>query len=96
MSNVSKLDFLKSKAQNFRALLNSYNPEPEIQNMLTGFNELMLVPTINTVLIPLKNAGKLEQTADQVMSKLKIPEAERATVRTKLIRYFELFIEVAT
>jgi len=96
MSVTSKHEFLKQKAQNFRTLLNSYNPDPEVQSMLSGFNEMMLLPTISTVLIPLKKSGKLEVTADQVMTKLKVPEGEKATVRSKILRYFELFIEVSS
>ena len=96
MSNASKHEFLKAKALNFRTLLQSYSPEPEVVSMLSGFNEIMLLPTIQTVLIPLKNANKLEITADQVMSKLRVPDNEKTEVRTKILRYFALFIEVAS
>ena len=83
MSTTTKHEFLKQKAQNVRTLLNSYSPDPEVQTMLSGFNEMLLIPTITTVLIPLKKSGKLEATADQVMTKLKVPEDEKASVQTK-------------
>ena len=96
MSSISKHEFLKQKAQNFRTLLLSYEPDAEVQNMLSGFNEMMLMPTIHTVLLPLKASGKLEATVAQVMTKLKVPDAEKATVQSKILRYFELFIEVSS
>ena len=93
MSDVTKLEFLKSKAQNFRTMLNSYSPDADVQKLMSGFNEALLLPTITNYLLPLKQSGKLNEISGQVMGHLSVPEAESDAVRAKIIRYFECFCE---
>jgi hypothetical protein len=65
--------------------------------MITGFNENMLVLTIQVSLIPLQKAGKLAETAAQILDKLTaVPEDQKQALKDKLRRYLECFCELAS
>ena len=91
----SKVEFLKEKALNFKTWLSAYSPDTEAQAWMSSFNENMLLPTVLGILCPIAAAGKLDETADQALTHFKIPEAERPEVKAKLVRYFQMFVEVA-
>lgn len=96
MSEITKLEFLKSKAANFRTLLNSYSPDSDAVKLMSGFNELLLVPTIQNYLVPLKKSGKLDEISRQVMDHLTVPESDKEAVRSKIVRYFQCFCETVS
>jgi hypothetical protein len=91
----SKIDFLKDKAQNFKKYIIELKPDEEIILWLSTFHEQMLIPTIVGGLLPLKKDNKLDETADKVLEKLKgVNDTNKAEVKIKLRRYFDLFCEV--
>ena len=93
----SKHAFLSAKADNFRKYIESFSPDAQAQALMNTFNPVMLLPTIMTHLAPAAKAGALPVLADQLMQHLTgVPESDRAAVRDKLIRYFQMFVEVAT
>ena len=99
MSNtlISKNAFLTEKANNFRTWIQSFSPDAEAQLLMSSFSEHLLLPTILLHLVPLSKSGQLETTADQVLNKLtNVPEDEKVQVKEKLIRYFQMSVEVAT
>lgn len=92
----SKIEFLKNKAINFRAYLESFSPDDDVKAWLTSFNETMLVPTILAVLVPMQKSGKTPDSVNELISKMKVPEDKLDEVRSKLERYITMFVEVAT
>ena len=94
---ISKNAFLTEKAINFRTWIQSYSPDAEAQLLMSSFSEHLLLPTILLHLVPLSKSGQLDTTADQVLNILtNVPEDEKDQVKQKMIRYFQMFIEVAT
>jgi hypothetical protein len=97
MATKTVLQLLQEKAHNFRTLLESHSPDADVRKMITGFNENMLVLTIQVSLIPLQKAGKLPETAAQILDKLTaVPEDQKQALKDKLRRYLECFCELAS
>jgi hypothetical protein len=92
----TKIDFIIEKAKNFKDYLHSYKPEESIQVYINGFDEKMVVPTILTAVVPIVKAGKHESAVTDLMKKLTIPEGKEDEVKTKLMRYMEMFAKVIT
>lgn len=90
----TKIDFIIEKARNFKDYLNSYNPDEKIQAYINAFDENMVIPTILTAVVPIVKAGKQESAVNDLMKKLTIPEGKEVEVKTKLIRYMEMFHKV--
>lgn len=90
----NKSVFLLSKAKNFKAFILQYNPDADIQQWLSSFNETMLIPSIMTMLVPLSKLNKLSETADQVLAKMEVPDNQKSEVRDKMIKYFNMFCEI--
>jgi hypothetical protein len=91
---MTKTDFLKEKAKNFRDYIMKYQPTEEVKTYLQGFDESKLEYTILTVLIPMKMVASEEIYIDDLMGRLTIPEAEVGAVKTKILRYFKMFCDV--
>ena len=92
----SKQAFLSGKADNLREYIKSYSPDAEAQALMSTFNPVLILPTILTHLAPAAKAGALPGLVLQLMQHLTVPESESAAVRDKLLRYFQMFVEVAT
>jgi hypothetical protein len=90
----TKIDFIIEKAKNFKDYLKSYEPDDSIQVYINGFDEKMVMPTILTAVVPIVKAGKQESAVIDLMKKLTIPEGQEKEVKTKLIRYMEMFAKV--
>lgn len=90
------MDFLKGKAKNFQAYLESYTPDEDVRQWLNTFNEGMLVPTILAMLVPMQKAGQIPDSVSQLIAKLQVPDDKREEVRNKIERYLNMFVEVAT
>ena len=90
----TKIDFIIEKAKNFKEYIHSYKPDESIQVYINGFDEKMVVPTILTAVVPIVKAGKHESAVLDLMKKLTIPEGKEEEVKTKLIRYMEMFAKV--
>ena len=92
----SKVQFIIEKAKNFKAYLESYSPEDSVKVFIDGFDENMVLPTILTAVVPVVKAGKAGSAVLDLMKKLNVPDAEKDEVKTKLVRYMEMFAKVAT
>ena len=92
----TKQQFLLRKAMNFREYLNSHKPDEEMKQWIAKFDELLLMPTIVSMLVPVVKLGKTDELVVMVMNKLSIEESEKAQVSDKIKRYFLMFVEVAT
>ena len=92
----SKQAFLSGKADNLLEYIKSYSPDAEAQALMSTFNPVLILPTILTHLAPAAKAGALPGLVLQLMQHLTVPESESAAVRDKLLRYFQMFVEVAT
>lgn len=90
----TKNEFLLSKAKNFRAYISDFSPAPEIQQYLEKFDESYLVPTILTVVVPIVEANKTEGAVEDLMKKLSVPDDKKQEVKTKLIRYLDMFATI--
>lgn len=91
---TTKREFLVAKAHNFRAYLNQYNPHPDIKAYIDNFNEDALIPSLLTLVVPVVKSGTQGGAVDDLMKKLKVPDADKAAVRAKLLRYLEMFATV--
>lgn len=92
----TKEAFLKEKAHNFRAFLLSYKPNDEVMEFINGFDEGSIVSVVLTKLVPMKALGATEQSVVELMGKLSIPPGEMEAVKTKLLRYIEMFVTIVT
>jgi len=92
----TKVSFILEKAKNFKAYLSEYSPDASIQPYIDGFDEKMVVPTIITAVVPIVKAGKTESAVLDLMKKLKVPDEKHEEVKTKLIRYMEMFYKVVS
>lgn len=87
----SKADFIIEKARNFRDYISTLGPHESIKEVLGGFDENVVIPTIATVVVPLVIAGKVEECVDDIMKKLTVEEKNQPEVKNKLIRYITMF-----
>jgi hypothetical protein len=91
---TSKEDFLKEKANNFREYLLKQNPSDEVKEFITTFDDAKINYTILTTLIPIKQMKTEEIMVDELMEKLNISGTEKVEVKKKILRYFDMFVEV--
>lgn len=89
------MGFLHSKAENFKKMIQSYQPDDEVQKLISGFKEDSLISTIITYVVPVIASGTLEQTVTEIMSHLTVPAEQQKEVKTKLRLYLVMFNEVA-
>jgi len=93
---LTKQEFLVSKAHNFRKYVAQFKPKPEIQAYIDKFDEAMLIPTLVTLVLPVVKSGTTGDAVDDFMKKLEVPEAQKADVKQKIVRYLEMFAQVLT
>jgi hypothetical protein len=91
---TSKEEFLKQKAYNFREYLLKQNPSDEVKKFLETFDESKINYTILTTLVPIKQMGTADIMVDDLMDKLNISEQTKPEVKAKILRYFDMFVEV--
>ena len=92
----TKQQFLLRKAMNFRQYLEAHKPDEELKEWISKFDELLLMPTILTMLVPVVKLGKTDDLVTMCMNKLTVEDSEKARVSEKIKRYFVMFVEVAT
>ena len=93
---LTKHEFLVAKAHNFRKYVAQFKPKPEIQAYIDKFDEAMLVPTLVTLVLPVVKSGTTGDAVDDFMKKLEVPDSQKAEVKTKIVRYLEMFAQVLT
>lgn len=93
-SPVSKQEFLESKATNFKAYLERYNPSDKVRDYITHFSSDQLIPTIATKIIPLKAVNGIEASAAQLLQELQVDEGDKDAVKNKIIAYMNMFASV--
>jgi hypothetical protein len=91
---TSKQDFLKEKANNFRQFLLKQKPTDEVKEFITTFDDAKINYTILTTLIPIKQMKTEDIMVDELMEKLNISDTEKPEVKAKILRYFDMFVEV--
>ena len=79
------MDFLRSKASNFRNLLKPTTPEAEA--MLNSYDDKELVPLITTHLLPLFLVGQLDVAVTKVLEHF--PDLDASLTK----RYLSCFCE---
>jgi hypothetical protein len=92
---TTKHEFLIQKGKNFKAYILSFNPDAEVLKYMEQFNETNIRTSIMTLLVPVKTLGTQEILINDLLSKLTISETELPTVKEKLKRYIDMFIEVS-
>ena len=93
----TKYEFIKEKALNFKAFLLKHDPNDEVKEFINKFDEIKLYPTIMTFLVPARALGTSEMMVDELLGKLQnLPDGEREAVKSKIIRYFDMFVELVT
>ena len=91
---TNKEDFLKEKANNFRAFLLKQNPSDDVKEFVNNFDDAKINYTILTTLVPIKQMGTADIMVDDLMAKLNISDTEKSEVKAKILRYFDMFVEV--
>ena len=81
------MDFLHSKASNFRKMLEEQPQTPEAQDILKLYNEAELESLIKTHLLPLYLVNQLDAAVTKVM------EVYPLLDKSKVKRYFSCFCE---
>jgi hypothetical protein len=90
-----KETFLIQKGKNFREYILKYSPEKDVLEYMEKFNEENLLVSITNLLIPIKLSGASDFVVGELMSRLNIPAQETDEVKQKIIRYFNMFADVA-
>jgi hypothetical protein len=88
--------FIIEKAKNFRDYIHSLQPDESIKEVISGFNESVVIPTVATIVVPIVRAGKTEEAVLDLMKKLTVPDDKKDEVKKKLCRYMEMFATVLT
>ena len=91
---VTKLSFLESKALNFKKYIESFEPDDEVKLYINDFKPEMLTQTITTVVVPMVNLGQLDSMVSELVTHLKVPDAQTAEVKKKLKAYLQMFNDV--
>lgn len=86
--------FLVEKAKNFRAWLLTYDCDDEVKNYVNMFDEALLVPTIQIVLVPLVNKGGIPSASKDLAKKINVPEKDLEAFYDKFKRYAEMFVSI--
>jgi len=92
--SLNKVDFLKAKATNFKAFLESFNPDAEVKAYIANFKPETLIDTITTIVIPIVQLKQIDNSIDELMKHLEVPETQTETVKTKLRAYLQMFNDV--
>ena len=93
MEPTSVADFIKAKATNFLALLESNHPDDDLRGYMKRYRPDTAVATIIALLLPMAAAGQLPDIADGIVKQL-TPDDPVAT-REKIGRYLDCFVEAA-
>jgi hypothetical protein len=91
---TEKQDFILQKAKNFKTFILKQNPSEEVSKFLETFDESKINYTILTTLVPIKQMKTEEIMVDDLMNRLNPPEGTREDVKNKILRYFDMFVEV--
>ena len=94
MANITVADFLKEKADNFRAFLSANSPDAELLKQMKTYQPALLLPTIANLLLPLNTAGQLHVAVTDIMTHLSPADPE--TTRDKIRRYLECFCDAVS
>ncbi len=87
---MSKVEFLKQKASNFRRYIVENSKAPETEAFLNQYQEDNVVGLIMTHLLPLQAVGQLELAVNQICEAC---QNEAPEFREKVGRYLQCFIE---
>ena len=90
----SKQAFLSEKAKNFRTWLLTFECDDEVKLYVNAFDETLLIPTIQTVLVPLVRKGGIPSAAKDLAKKLNVPAEGEEAFCKKFQAYCEMFVEV--
>jgi hypothetical protein len=90
----SKQEFLSEKAKNFRTWLLSFECDEEVKVYVNAFDETLLIPTIQTVLVPLVRKGGIPSAAKDLAKKVNVPAEGEEAFCKKFQAYCEMFVEV--
>lgn len=93
---TSKQEFLEAKAQNFKKYLLSFEPNEQAKEIMEKFDTKNIIPIILTQLLPLVSAGLHTSTVSEIVTGLKIPDGKEDEVKSKIVKYFEMFCEVVS
>lgn len=91
---TDKQDFIMQKAKNFKEYILKQNPSEEVSKFLETFDESKINYTIMTTLVPIKQMQTEEIMVDDLMLRLNPPEGTQEEVKKKILRYFDMFVEV--
>ena len=89
-----RLDFLKEKADHFRAFLLGHSPDAELAARIEGFRPDQLWTTLTTLFLPAVATMGFEGVANEMLAHL--TPADPVAVRDKTTRYLTCFYEVLT
>jgi hypothetical protein len=90
----SKQAFLTEKAKNFRTWLLTFECDDEVKLYVNAFDETLLIPTIQTVLVPLVRKNGISSAAKDLAKKVKVPAEGEEAFCKKFKAYCEMFVEV--
>jgi hypothetical protein len=90
----TKQEFLIEKAKNFRTWLLTYECDDDVKNYVNMFDETLLVPTIQMILVPLVKKGGIPSASKDLAKKVKVPEKDLEAFCDKFRRYCEMFVEL--
>ena len=85
------MDFLLTKAKNFRAYLKDLNDSSEALVLLEQYNEAELVGLVKRYLLPLFALGQLSQATTKVMEAF--PRADALKVERYLCCFCEVVVD---
>lgn len=91
---MNKQELLIDKARNLQSYIKQFNPNANLLPYISTFNEMMLIPTITTVVLPLVKTNTLGSAIDDLMKNITVPDERKAEVKAKLVRYLQFFNDV--
>ena len=90
----TKQEFLTEKAHNFRVFLMTLNPDEEVAVYISEFKDTLLIPTIQTAVIPLVNKNAERGAAEALVKKLEVPSEDKEKVTDKIVSYMRMFADI--
>lgn len=93
-TQMTRAEFLIQKGKNFKQFIMKYKPDDDVLEYMAKFDEKNVLSSILTLLVPLKATGNQDKTIEGLLEKLTIPGDEVQSVREKIGRYFDMFIEI--
>jgi hypothetical protein len=91
---VTKLKFLEEKADNFKNYLLDLKPDDEARKYIETFEPQLLVSTITNIIVPIVQMGGVEESADEILKHLTVPDGKTEEVKKKICRYIHMFNDV--